>query len=367
MSGKRKEPEPEPESKNPFDIIEDKYIFLNTMKIILGDQNSRKNILKLLVLGHEYKMKTDIYKINGYTLRFLNIIDYMDYEGEYQTKYDKQIDFIISAIGKVKEKREILIFYGKNLPDPTTPKCPETHYQSFIYMNKKLLCIDPSLGCNGRRIYADYFTTDLKEKLEKSGLGILFQNNPVTVACQSHNEEVFCQSWSLYLQYHFLLQIVSSANAAAPSGIEDLSQLKAVDIPDDQSEKNKILYDFYKEIINKKPIITIYDKTNKSVIDLYKDNFYVLLSDEKLYKELAQYINVTEISELFEKFKTDDPLLGSPSRSRTRRRVPGAADAQFKSKSKKSKKSKSNSKSKKSKTKKSNSKTKTKKSNSKTN
>jgi len=292
----------------------DKYIFLNTMKIILGDQNSRKNILKLLVLGDQYDMGTDIYVIKGYTLNFLNIIDFLDYKrGEHENKYDEQIDFIVDEIRKVKNKKEILIFYGKNLPDT---ECPETHYQSFIYMNKKLLCIDPSLGCSGRGIYDAYFTQDLQKKIKESELelklGITSLNNPVEIACQSHKEEVFCQSWSLYLQYHFLLQIVSSSNAgdaaaAAPSSIKDLSHLKPVDIPAKQSKKNEILYDFYKEIINEKPFITKYDDgQDKSIIDLYRDNLYTL--NKRLYPKLEKYIDVETISDLFDKFKKDDPL-----------------------------------------------------------
>jgi len=84
---KKRKPEEDMKIEKPIKEIKkvkDKYIFLNIMKIILGDQNSRKNILKLLVLDDMktdiYDMKTDIYKINGYTLNFLNIKDFMDYK-----------------------------------------------------------------------------------------------------------------------------------------------------------------------------------------------------------------------------------------------------------------------------------------------
>jgi hypothetical protein len=76
----------------------------------------------------------------------------------------------------------------------------ETHYQTFIVdtANKILIMIDPSRKHGGSGIYdpfaAWYVGTYISSRIECFSFWLNLQN-----PCQIYNNDVFCQTWSLYL------------------------------------------------------------------------------------------------------------------------------------------------------------------------
>ena len=236
-----------PLAKRKIQIFHDEaYDLLYPMKIILGDEEKRQDILKKLL---EQEFQSDLSKLQN--LEYVKTSD--------QEKYDSRITELVEKMINEQNPNKILAFFGKNRPDQFTE---ETHYQSFIYKNKMLLCINPSLDCAGQSIYADYFTKDLVNKLNaklklklqievpintkftadadaaaaaaaawkvysqpvKECGEVLHKKIVCKTSCQSHEKEVFCQSWSFYLQYKFLIQIIND---------EDL---KPIDILDSSAD-----------------------------------------------------------------------------------------------------------------------------------
>ena len=123
-------------------------------------------------------------------------------------------------------KNIIILFTVSNLPD----KSNESHYMTFILNNnkKQLIMIDPALNKSKPGIYKPYIAVQTIKPI--------FINNNYDVkwlqtnnTCQTYEDDVFCQSWSLYLQ---LMYINSNE----------------IDIPIDQYRKYEILLNFYKII-----------------------------------------------------------------------------------------------------------------------
>ena len=94
-----------------------------------------------------------------------------------------------------------------------------------------------------KKVYGAHAVDEVDTIVSKidSDITLLYPN--VTEACQIHENDVFCQSWSLYLQIHGVVRFLKTGNLNY-----------APDIPLSQFHKYEILLNFYKSIV---PIICV--------------------------------------------------------------------------------------------------------------
>ncbi len=145
--------------------------------------------------------------------------------------YEKTLTETLSASG-------IVLFTASNLPDATTG---ETHFQTFLVnpTAKYVLMIDPARKPTGAEgIYAAYASTEnIKPFYEKQGFRVewVLTKTP----CQIKEEDVFCQSWSLYLLIETLKNEQKSKN----------NRVNIIPIPRTQKEKYTVLLEFFKQCL----------------------------------------------------------------------------------------------------------------------
>lgn len=163
----------------------------------------------------------------------------------------------------------------------------ETHYHSFILQNEYdiLWSIDPSLDLPlKRQLYNDAATNMVRFLLNEIvdenptlySSHFDFSYVPTTHACQVVKSDVFCQSWSLYLQIQTILMILKNEFYYEKSEpVFDASKKRLrneilpyehffikhktiyynrsgqgyINIPFSQKEKYEILLKFYKDLI----------------------------------------------------------------------------------------------------------------------
>jgi len=177
------------------------------------------------VLGYEH-IRIAILKNELVTAKPPNLIYGPTFAQEYNPK---SLETYLSSILKLKNKR--VLFTASNLPDLKTQ---ETHYQSFIVdtKDKTVLMIDPARKISGKGIYPPIVSREV--------IRPYFENANYTVswidtssACQIKLHDVFCQSWSLYLQIQATLN-------------PDIR----IEIPKSQNKKYELLLDFFHKIIS---------------------------------------------------------------------------------------------------------------------
>ena len=134
----------------------------------------------------------------------------------------REISSFLSTLLNKTEENDIVLFTISNRQDKATN---ETHFQSFVLVAKSrtIFAFDPArkkapemsmhnLSKEEAKqyfgIYGDYAIDDvfkfIKTYNEKSSIQYEVKYAPVKNTCQIDETEVFCQSWSLYLQYKFL-------------------------------------------------------------------------------------------------------------------------------------------------------------------
>ncbi len=183
---------------------------LYSMRAILNHSDVRN---KVLVLYLQSQIKQEFIRLGP------------TFEGEYNLADLKR--YILSIVG-VPGK---YLFTAANLPD----RGSETHYQTYVVNNftspPTVVMIDPARKSTGKGIYEPHISVQFVQPLFESR-GYLVGWLKTTNACQTKVEDVFCQSWSLYLQ----IQAV----------INPLSKIR---IPRSQLDKYAILLEFYKYLL----------------------------------------------------------------------------------------------------------------------
>ena len=113
---------------------------------------------------------------------------------------------------------KIILFTVANLPNANN----ESHYMTFILNNitKQLIIIDPALVNGKPGIYSPYIAIQTIEPFVNNNYDVKWLDTSNT--CQTDKNDVFCQSWSLYLQ-------IMNCNS------------NVIDIPQDQFCKYEVL------------------------------------------------------------------------------------------------------------------------------
>lgn len=184
-----------------------------------------------------------------------------------------------------------VLFTASNLPDIETG---ETHFQSYIVDNKQktLLMIDPSRNYkSGESLYERYVTDYVvKPYFEKLGYRLNWLKTNYT--CQTNFEDVFCQTWTLYLQ----IQSIK---------LDD----DKIKIPRSQEKRYELLLKFFKTIATRVPefckrIESIYNyeiQNNPVLVEgIPKSQHLTLRNDLKRYGSPCTILLNTSVSDMYE-------------------------------------------------------------------
>lgn len=150
-------------------------------------------------------------------------------------------DLVNSYINLGDDK--IILFTLSNNPRNTMdPDMRETHFQSFVMVNsiKTIFAFDPAMSTNiPVGIYYPGAIIQLETLFQKmSNLGYRIVRPEIQYACQVDKSDVFCQTWSLYLQYEFMRQLCinnfdfNRINIVIPNNIIDKYRLLNLFIQD---------------------------------------------------------------------------------------------------------------------------------------
>jgi len=193
---------------------------LHSMKEVLGMEEIRNIIIRHFIPK----------------LKYIDKIRTFDAFQQYdKAPFDNKKKEIIEYCKKIIKWKNLGIFTATNIQINADDH--ETHYQCFIVdnKNKKVYSIDPAMDHTTETGYGIYDPTVsyevIKPFFEKKGY--TFQYIRLTNPAQINEEDVFCQSWSLYILINVLLQDTDT-----------------IDIPKQQIDKYVILLDFYKEILD---------------------------------------------------------------------------------------------------------------------
>jgi len=254
---------------------------IRALRTTIGFSDVRVEILKHY-LQHRYHDKVEYCK-DTFTIGvpIENLCDYLDH--------------VLNLINNSKDK--ILLFTCNNNVGITTEDNIETHYQTFVVYtkSKKIIMIDPSRERREIGIYSPHAAMFVFFYLSsRSKCDIKFNWLNLSSPCQidyskSHDDDdVFCQTWSLFLQ----LQVM-------------LLDSDTIDIPNKLDEKYTILVDFYKEImINvpffKEELVKIWkgDKKEKTlgILDYDPDAKTISKSDKIKFKRLDIITMILEMT-----------------------------------------------------------------------
>jgi hypothetical protein len=211
---------------------------LHAIKIVLGYEDVRRDILK------EFHPK------------IRNIEYYRMFDGDPESdrtpgleKYKEIQEHLMESLNR----QPYILFTACNMKDPDTG---ETHYQSFYMNNKRreIYVIDPAKPKKGYGIYYPEVAILVVRNFAKAN-GYAFRFLGSTCPAQTSLDDVFCQSWTMYMLLHGL-----------EFGFEN-----PVQMPKLQFDKYNVLLSFYKEILKKIP---------STVEDLRTTYYEELLSEE---------------------------------------------------------------------------------------
>jgi hypothetical protein len=176
--------------------------------------------------------------------------------GYTQTQYIKLVNNYIKQLFKRIGENKIVLFTATNVAVKG-----ETHYQTYIVdlAGRKLYMIDPSMSPIGQGLlspyqpvsnkvlgtmgtYSAFMSNSLGPDFQKKGFDVYWVHT--SSRCQTTDSDVFCQSWSLYLQIQAVKRI-SNGKVMSP-----------IDIPND-NDKYHILIDFYHSVFKQPEIAQI--------------------------------------------------------------------------------------------------------------
>jgi len=214
---------------------------LHSMKEVLGMEEIRNIIIRHFIPK----------------LKYIDKIRTFDAFQQYdKPPFDNKKKEIIEYCKKIIKWKNLGIFTATNIQINADDH--ETHYQCFIVDNKqqRVYAIDPAMDHTTETGYGIYDPTVsyevIKPFFEKKGY--TFKYIQLTNPAQINEEDVFCQSWSLYILINVLLQDTDT-----------------IDIPKQQIDKYVILLDFYKEILDLQDVSTELDYVYKHNINTNTD------------------------------------------------------------------------------------------------
>lgn len=185
---------------------------------------------------------------------------------------DKAVE-ILDYCTNILNRKKYVLFTASNIQRDEYDN--ETHYQCFIVDNKhkKLYIIDPAYKNDGPGIYHPEIAHDIIQPFfQLHGYNTHFVK--MTNSAQTDTNDVFCQTWSLYIA----IKMLNMKWAKKDDVI--------IKIPKSQTAKYNVLLCFYRKILRKIPGI------NKELNKLYRNCV------EENYTEINKYTNAESVVQM---------------------------------------------------------------------
>lgn len=235
---------------------------LHSLKIIIGDESIRQEILvhyyprlhrgNIVSLKKIGRRKHHIYTFDAF------VKPLPTFEEGLENKKN-EIRHYLSEIVKMNG---VIVFTATNIQQNEADF--ETHFQTFIVDNdrKIVLAIDPAydktvtkinkkkniLAVNQGIYYAEVTHDVIKPFFKDNHRDYDFQIIPLSNPAQIAFDDVFCQSWSLYI----LMSVLDK--------MEKKEFIGEIQIPETQIEKYDVILGFYKRIFRDIPSLKNYLK-----------------------------------------------------------------------------------------------------------
>lgn len=186
---------------------------------------------------------------------------------------ESQLKKYLAEITETKTNANYLLFTASN-----KPYLGETHYQTFVldFITKQLWVIDPASVMGRSGIYASFVATETIIPFFKS-LKWKTSFVQLTNPCQTTMDDIFCQTWSLYLQIQLTKQL-----------IDNVKNVSVIVVPKSLRSRYRNLNKFYKDTIGISGICKELKETYKETI---KTSPYLILGKKtkKEQKDVIQY------------------------------------------------------------------------------
>ena len=221
---------------------------LYAMREVMGMEHIRNQIVKTLYPNIK----------NAKYMRTFDGLQQYD-----EPPFDDKAEEILDYCDEIIDYGKYVVFTASNIQEDAEDH--ETHYQTYLVDNKnqRVLVINPAKdpeSDDGFGIYKPQVTYEVIQpffEMQEYDVEYVNMTNPAQISM----DDVFCQSWSLYI----LLQVLNMKWRSSKS--KDL----VVSIPKKQESKYKLLLEFYKDILRKVPDIS--SELNLTYIDSIEQNY----------------------------------------------------------------------------------------------
>lgn len=228
---------------------------LHALKIILGDESIRQEILLHYFPDLHHGNTTKLKKGSKYHIRTFDA--FIESGKTREDKYKKIKSFLTEVI----KLKGVVVFTATNVQRDEEDN--ETHFQTFIVDNdkQKVYIIDPAYNINvvvgkgrkkdknilvsGQGIYYAEIAHDVIKPFFEENTDYIVEFVRLSHPAQIIEDDVFCQSWSLFI----LIQLLE--NDAYRSN-------QIFSIPDEQIDKYNMILKFYKKLFTDIPNMSIY-------------------------------------------------------------------------------------------------------------
>ena len=255
---------------------------LHALKIVMGDESIRQEILlhyhPTLHRGSVAAIRRIDPKKHGkeHVFTFDAFVKTRDTDDSFEVAIERKRAEIRKYLSEIIEMKGVIVFTATNIQQYAEDF--ETHFQTFIVDNEKktVLAIDPAydktvlkpnkkkkvLVPNQGIYYAEVTHEVIKPFFEESAPDYEFKLVPLSHPAQIAFDDVFCQSWSLYI----LDSLLSNP------------ETEEFEIPETQIEKYGMILRFYKRIFKDIPTLKNYLKIEYEgeIIDNFGDDSKLL-------------------------------------------------------------------------------------------
>lgn len=244
---------------------------LHALKIVIGDESIREEILMHYHPELHKGNLTKLRRINHgkqHIRTFNAFVKQTENDTSFDDALEKKKEDMRDYLSEIVKLDGTIVFTATNIQRDADDF--ETHFQTFIVDNdnKTVLAIDPAYNKTVLRTnkknnilvvhqgiyYAEVTHEVIKPFFEEENPDYDFRIVPLSHPAQIEFDDVFCQSWSL-----FILDSLLSNRVAE------------FEIPDNQIDKYDMILRFYKRAFNDIPILKEYLKNEYKgeIIDNY--------------------------------------------------------------------------------------------------
>jgi len=203
---------------------------LHALKIVLGDESIRRYIILYYLPSLVNTSKKCIRTFDAFV-------------EAGKTRNDK-INEIVRYCNRMCTKPGLVVFTASNIQRNRYDN--ETHFQSYIINNyiKQLVVIDPAYD-SSKPDYAGIYSAEISHDVivpffQRKGYNTAFIS--LSTPAQVDVDDVFCQSWTLYV-------LLAKLNNHHKCELIDYR----FDIPENQLDKYDMLLSFYKQLFTDMP------------------------------------------------------------------------------------------------------------------